>query len=191
MADRRRRRRSTHPEPGDAAASETGKGKTSVAPSPEGGPDDPLVESSDDSAEARQAFALDGLAIAGITRRRAGWIAAAAFTMWIVLVFARQVGDASAKSSQVDQRRSDNAALQADVAALQEELVLIQKQAYISQQAHAYRLGDEQDRPFTLAAGAPALSANAPGSAAVRLGAIHQARSPLETWLSVLFGPGR
>jgi hypothetical protein len=175
----------------DAPASVGGSTQGSPSPSPAGPPADAPLETSEDNIEARQAFALDGLAIAGLTRRRAGWIAAAAFTMWIVLVFARQVSDASAKSGQVDERRAQNAALQSDVAALQQELVLIQKQAYISQQAHAYRLGDEQDRPFTLAADAPGLSANAPGSAAARLGAVRLARAPLETWLSILFGPGR
>jgi cell division protein FtsB len=186
MSDRRRGRRSRQPDPADAPLAQPSSDDPTAA-ADDGAATKPL----ETSGEAGEAFALDGLAIAGITRRRAGWIAAGAFTIWIVLVFARQVGDASAKSSEVDQRRAENASLQTEIAALQQELVLIQKQAYISQQAHAYRLGDERDRPFTLSPDAPPLSAISPGSAAVRLGAVRQTRSPLESWLSILFGPDR
>src|SRR5207249_7329724 len=147
MPDRSRRGRSAQRQPRSADEPVAGEGPRLV-PSAKASPaSDVELEASLEAEGAHPAFALDGLAIAGITRRRAGWIAAAAFTMWIVLVFARQVGDASAKSSQVDQRRAENTGLQTDIAALQQELVLIQKQAYISQQAHAYRLGDERDRP--------------------------------------------
>jgi hypothetical protein len=45
--------------------------------------------------------------------------------------------------------------------------------------------------PFTLGPGAPALSPDAPGSAAVRLGADTSSPTPLESWLTLLFGPGR
>jgi len=187
MSDRRRRSRTRQPDPVPDGLKPQPSDPDATPESSE----DEASAASDANQESGQAFALDGLAIAGITRRRAGWIAAAAFTAWIVLVFARQVGDASAKSGQVDQRRAENAAMQSEIAALQQELVLIQKQAYISQQAHAYRLGDEHDRPFTLSPDAPTLSATSPGSAAVRLGAIRQTRSPLESWLSILFGPDR
>ena len=37
---------------------------------------------------------LAGLSIAGITRRRVGWASTALVALWIVVVFARQVGDA-------------------------------------------------------------------------------------------------
>ena len=43
--------------------------------------------------------------------------------------------------------------------------------------------------PFALAAGAPVLPADAPGSASVRLGAPPLDKTPLDTWLEVLFGP--
>jgi hypothetical protein len=42
--------------------------------------------------------------------------------------------------------------------------------------------------PFTLADDAPPLGPDAPGSAAVRLGAVADRRSPLESWLDLLFG---
>src|SRR5437867_4263194 len=112
MADRRRRTRSTHPESVRRTAAPDRSGTIPDDAAPAAAPQDTGAELTEETAEARQLFALDGLAIAGITRRRAGWIAGAAFTMWIVLVFARQVGDASAKSGEVDQSRADNAALQ-------------------------------------------------------------------------------
>ena len=189
MPDRSRRGRSAQRQPRSADEAVAGEGQRPV-PSAKASPGSDVEPEARLEAEgAHPAFPLDGLAIAGITRRRAGWIAGAAFTLWIVLVFARQVGDATAKSNELEQRRADNAALQADVQQLQDELVLIQKQAYIVQQAHAFRLGEPQDRPFTLSPDAPPLSSTAPGSAAVRLGASQQQQSPLESWLSSLFGP--
>ena len=41
-----------------------------------------------------------------------------------------------------------------------------------------------------LADDAPPLAADAPGTAAVRLGAVVDRPSPLESWLRLLFGPG-
>ncbi len=189
MPDRSRRGRSAQRQPRLADEAVVGEGERSAQPTEPPPGSDIEPEATLEAESAYHASALDGLAIAGITRRRAGWIAGAAFTLWIVLVFARQVGDATAKSNEADQRRADNAALQADVKQLQDELVLIQKQAYIVQQAHAFRLGGPQDHPFTLSPDAPPLSSTAPGSAAVRLGATQQEQSPLESWLSTLFGP--
>ena len=45
--------------------------------------------------------------------------------------------------------------------------------------------------PFALAADAPSLPPDAPGSAALRVGGQSTARSPLEAWLDLLFGPQR
>ena len=42
---------------------------------------------------------------------------------------------------------------------------------------------------FTLDPQAPALAADAPGSASVRLGAESARVSPLDRWLTLLFGP--
>ena len=51
-----------------------------------------------------------------------------------------------------------------------------------------FGLGARGEIPFALAAGAPALEPDAPGSAAVRLGAAPLDRSPLDVWLDVIFG---
>jgi cell division protein FtsB len=132
---------------------------------------------------------LDGLSVAGITRRRVVWVVVALVSVWVVIVFARQVGEASTAAARVDRVTQENARLVADNEALQREAALIQRQAFIDQQARAYGLGSSRERPFRLAPGAPPLAADAPGSAALRLGADDRRETPLESWLSLLFGP--
>jgi cell division protein FtsB len=165
-------------------------------------PDDALRPGADDRADppepatgpagpgsAAPEIDLSVLPVAGITRRRMAFLAAAFVSAWIVVVFARQVGEASAATTRAEQMRLANAELAADVDSLERELELIQRQEYILQQARAYRLGVPNEIPFTLSPDAPPLAADAPGSAAVRLGAGEPAVTPLESWLSLLFGP--
>lgn len=143
------------------------------------------------SAVAPPEVDLAGLPVAGITRRRVAFLAAAFVTAWIVVVFARQVGEASAATTRAEQLRAANVELAADVASLERELALIQRQEYILQQARGYRLGAPNEVPFTLSPEAPLLTEDAPGSAAARLGAEETPVTPLESWLSLLFGPDR
>lgn len=133
---------------------------------------------------------LSALPIAGITRRRLGFLGGAFLSAWILIVFARQVGEASAASARVDELREANEAAALQVRALENELELIQRQKWIVQQARGYRLGDAGETPFSIA-GAEPLPGDAPGSAAVRLGAGDDQPTPLESWLSLLFGPLR
>ena len=139
--------------------------------------------------EPRHRASLDGFSIAGITRRRISWLAVAFLSAWILLVFARQVADTAAKAAEADRARASNAQVAQTVADLQREFALIQQQAFITQQAHGLGLGGEHDHSFVLAADAPPLADDAPGSAAVRLGGEVQDASPLDSWLSILFGP--
>jgi hypothetical protein len=134
---------------------------------------------------------LGGLPIAGITRRRVAWMLAAAVSVWIVLVFARQVGDAGAAADRAARLRVENAGLASQVDDLQRELDLVQRQAFVEQEARAYGLGTRGERPFALGPGAAPLDADAPGSAAVRLGARPDRTAPLDAWLDLLFGPTR
>jgi cell division protein FtsB len=132
---------------------------------------------------------LTGLSIAGITRRRVGWVSGALVAVWIVIVFTRQVGDAQAAANRATQLADDNVALAAEVAALQKELAVIVRPEYVAQQARAYRFGGPREIPFTLSPAVADPVDGAPGSASVRLGATTDRRSPLEVWLSLLFGP--
>ena len=55
-----------------------------------------VVDSTDPDEPPTGRVDLTGLSIAGITRRRVGWVSAGLVAVWIVVLFARQVGDAQA-----------------------------------------------------------------------------------------------
>lgn len=145
----------------------------------EGGPAPPLGERID----------LTGLSIAGITKRRVGWVAAAFVSAWIVVVFARQVGEATDAANRADQLRFENSALAAEVEALEDELAMIVRDEYIAQQARAEQFGLPGEIPFALDRSVPLPPEGAPGSASAAQGADLQRTSPLESWLALLFGP--
>ncbi len=157
---------------------------TSLAPD-----DAPDPRARDRDTAGTTAPDLAALPIAGITRRRIGILACAMLAAWIVIAFARQVGEAAAATTRADDIASANAALRIEVGALERELDLIARQRYIEQQGRAYGLGGPREIAFTLEKGAPALPADAPGSAALRIGARTDDIAPLERWLTVLFGP--
>ena len=140
------------------------------------------------TARAETAGSLADLPVAGLTRRRIALAIGALVAAWVILLFARQVGEASEASSRVQAMEVSNAALETEVMGLERELTLIQRQAYIEQQAREYRLGTSREIPFVLADDAPPLAPDAPGSASVRLGAVVDRPSPLESWLDLLFG---
>ena len=162
----------------------------------DGDPDelDSRVASADgqiaDDVDPRAIPDLSSLPIAGITRRRLAGLIGALMAVWIVVVFARQVGEAQAAASRAEQLATDNVTQSAEVAGLARELDQIQRQRYIEQQARGYGLGGAKEIPFALAPHAPSLADDAPGSASVRLGAEHSRVTPLERWLTLLFGPG-
>ena len=129
------------------------------------------------------------LPIAGITQRRVAILLGALVTAWIILLFARQVGDASAASSRAEAMIADNAVRHSEIAALERELDRIQQRRFILQQARAHGLGGHNEIAFTLDPDAPPPPADAPGSAAMRVGAPSTV-SPLESWLNIIFGAG-
>jgi cell division protein FtsB len=147
-----------------------------------------LVGTEEDVA-ASDGVDLSSLSIAGITRRRVGFAAAVLVSAWIVLVFARQTSEASHAAARADEIARENATLAAEVASLEQELQLIGRPEYIAQQARGYGIGSSKEIPFTLDPAIPRPAADAPGSAALRLGAPEDPGPPLDTWLSLLFGP--
>ena len=156
---------------------------------------DPIDDAQDfdpgavDGRATAQAPDLAALPVVGITRRRVAILASVMLAAWIVIAFARQVGEVSAASARAEDIASANAALRIEVSALERELDLIARQRYIEQQGRAYGLGGPREIAFTLADDAPALPEDAPGSAALRVGAQSEHVAPLERWLTVLFGP--
>ena len=129
--------------------------------------------------------------MAGLSRRRLAWIAGVVVSIWVVAVFARQVGEASAATARADGIRADNDALALQVTSLQHERDIVQQRSYVEFIARGFRLGTTRDQAFTLAPNAPSLAPDAPGSAALRVGAPMASQTPLDSWLSLLFGPGR
>ena len=156
------------------------------APAPDATPDTPPPVVA--PAASTTLATLADLPVAGLTRRRIALLLAALVAAWVIVLFARQVSEASEASTRADEMRVQNELLAADVTALEDELALIQRQAYIEQQAREYRLGAPRERPFILADDAPALASDAPGTAATRLGANLDDETPLESWLDLLFG---
>lgn len=145
------------------------------------------------TAETRTPPPLDpaSLPMPSLSRRRVITAAGVLLAGVLILSFVRQVSEASTASSRAVDLRTTNAALRDEVARLEQDLGHVQDVRFIRLQGRAYGLGGAHEIPFALAAGAPVLAANAPGSASVRLGAMPQTRSPLDTWLDVLFGSGR
>ena len=126
-----------------------------------------------------------------LSRRRLALIAAGLVGAWLLVAFGRQVGDASAASARAGDLRSTNADLRSELTALQTDLRHVQEDPYVGIEARRYGLGVRHEVPFVLEAGAPSLPPDAPGSATQRVGADLVARSPIEAWLDLLFGPGR
>ena len=141
------------------------------------------------AAQTRPTVDLATLPIVGLTRRRMAMIASAMRAAWIVIAFARQVAEASDASTRAQDIATGNAMLSLEVAAMERELEAIGRQRFVEQEARAHGVGGVDEIAFTLAPDAPALPSDSAGSAAVRLGAEVDDVSPLERWLTVLFGP--
>jgi hypothetical protein len=145
------------------------------------------------AAAPRPEPALDPatLPMPSLSRRRVVTAAGVLLASLLLLGFARQVSEATAASNRATELRAANAALRDEVARLEEDLGHVRDVRFIRLEGRAYGLGGPHEIPFALAAGAPALDADAPGSASVRLGAVPRALNPLDAWLEVLFGAGR
>src|SRR5215203_4166703 len=70
---------------------------------------------------------LADLPVAGLTRRRIALLIAALVAAWVIVLFARQVSEASEASTRADAMRVQNEVLAANVTALEDELALIQR----------------------------------------------------------------
>jgi hypothetical protein len=163
-----------------------------VSTPPEDAPDELGDDAPSEPSTGFQPFGpggpdLSALPIAGITQRRMAILLGALVAAWIILLFARQVSDASAASSRAEAMIAENAVRHGEIAGLERELDRIQQKRFILQQARAHGLGGHKEIAFTLDPEAPPLPADAPGSAALRVGAPTSV-TPLESWLSILFG---
>jgi hypothetical protein len=162
-------------------------------------PPKPAAPSADDASDAPDGSGVtdllwtppdfSSLPIAGITRRHLAAVVGVLLAAWIVVAFTRQVGEASAATTTADELAAANHTSRSQIGELQRELDTIVRQRYVEQQARGYGLGNAKEVAFSLEPGAPPLAEDAPGSAAVRLGAEPIDIPPLERWLTLLFGP--
>jgi cell division protein FtsB len=132
--------------------------------------------------------AVESLPSVGLSRRKVAVVAAGLVAMWLVGVFARQVGEAAQAGSRAAAMRDRNAALEQDVAGLRAELELIQRPAFIASTARGYMIGSPGEMPFTVDRQDSPLPANAPGSVGIKPAVEVRPDSPLDEWLEVLFG---
>ena len=130
------------------------------------------------------------LPMPSLSRRRVVTAAGVLLAGLLTLSFVQQVGEATAAADRATELRAANAGLRDDVARLQQDLSHVQDLHFIQQEGRAFGLGARGEIPFALAAGAPPLTGDAPGSASVRLGAPKQ-HSNIDAWLELLFGAGR
>jgi hypothetical protein len=158
---------------------------------PDGAPGAPDAPDATDPAAPETPAAVDLVAfpIVGLTRRRMAIIASALLAVWIVIAFTRQVAEASDAAARAQDIATGNAMRRLEVAAMERELEAIGRQRFIDQQARGHGVGTVREVPFALAPDAPPLGPDAPGSASLRVGAEIEAVSPLERWLTLLFGP--
>lgn len=142
----------------------------------------------DPSVEQEARASVEPRPSLGLSRRRVAVIFAGFICLWLVGVFARQVGEAAAASDQADAMKARNAGVVRQIDALQSELKIIQQPGFIDSAARGYLLGSAREIPFTIDPNAPPLPANAPGSVGIRVQAPKVSGSPLDQWLKALFG---
>jgi hypothetical protein len=160
-----------------------------VPPPPDDALDDESEGAPGDPVSRAGGPDLSSLPIAGISQRKLAALLGVLVAAWIVVLFARQVGDASAASARAEAMIVDNATRHAQVAALERELERIQQSRFVLLQARADGLGGHNEIAFTLDPDAAPLPSDAPGSAGLRVGAAAPV-SPLDRWLTLLFGAG-
>jgi hypothetical protein len=121
------------------------------------------------SAERRTAFAVCGVVV----------------TVWLVVIFGRAIADSNALAQRQAQEEAINAQLRAQVAAGHAEIAFIQTAPFLKFEARSYGLGAYGEYAFALDSGAPSPRPMTP------LGSDHpitETTTPLEDWLSLLFG---
>jgi cell division protein FtsB len=125
-----------------------------------------------------------------ITRRRLALVVGGIFILWLIGVFARQVGEAETAQNQADQLRARNAAMARDINSLQSEIALIKEPAFIAEMARGYLLGTPGEIPFRVDPSASPLPSDAPGSQGIVPEPNSTPKTPLDAWLQALFGSG-
>jgi len=109
--------------------------------------------------------------------------------VWLVFVFARALGDVDHATARQQTVANEASALEARLSADKRELALVQTDAFQRLQARAYGLGAVGEVAFSLPQDAPSPPPITPlGAAQAATGVAADTTSPLDAWLSLLFG---
>lgn len=119
------------------------------------------------------------------TRVHVAFLIAVVVAFWVVLAFSRTMAQLNEATERAASVRADNAVLTSRLAQAQTESALLQSDAYLRFEARGFGMGKPGERAFGLAPGAPEPAPMVPlgGSAAAQT-----QPTPLENWLSLLFG---
>jgi hypothetical protein len=118
-------------------------------------------------------------------RRTLYLLIGAVLGIWLFVVFANALADASAANERLAREQGVNATLKARASAGAVEIETIGEQTFLEFLSRSYGMGEPDERPFALAPGAPApppmepLGADDPTTAVT---------TPLEDWLELLVG---
>jgi hypothetical protein len=113
------------------------------------------------------------------------------FVLWLIGLFARQVGEAQTAQNQADTLRARNVAMERDIASLDREIALIKQPAFVAEMARGYLLGTPGEIPFRVDPAASSLPPTAPGSQGIVPEHPAKPSNPLDAWLEALFGSSR
>ena len=119
------------------------------------------------------------------TGLQVGLVIGLVVAFWFVVAFGRTMADLSAATARTAAVRADTAALTQRLAEAQKESALLQSDAYLRFAARSFGMGREGERAFGLAPGAPPPAPMVPLGESV---AAPASTTPLENWLSLLFG---
>lgn len=119
------------------------------------------------------------------TRLQLGVVMGIVVALWFVLAFARTMSQLNEATTRTAGVRAENAALTQRLAAAQAEADLLQSDAYLRFAARSFGMGGAGERAFGLAPGAPSPAAMVPLGQST---AAQQQATPLDNWLSLLFG---
>lgn len=122
------------------------------------------------------------------TGDRIGAGAALLVLLVFLIALARNLIGAIQANTEISRLREENAALAQRAEALKAERILLDDAAFLDLVARGYNLGSPVERPFVLAADAPELPIDAPGSAGRRVTSATPQRTPIDVWLEMLFG---
>ena len=109
--------------------------------------------------------------------------------VWLVFVFAGSIGDLDRATARQQQVTTEANTIQARLDADKRELAIVQTDSFQRLQARAYGMGAAGEIVFSLPADAPSPQPITPlGASSAAASSATTAQSPLDAWLSLLFG---